>query len=560
MIHQFFDYETVKEGFESVETPDAADATDETATDETATDNSDNTKLLKDVGFLVVFYILFVFIFMISGTIIFKYIIMTRLGESIIGCIPGFPVNLSYRKNNSEFYDNFFSDDKEILLDKEYPCDYFTYTRKDEKNETKVFLPINFSYNPYYNDWLYRYDFNTGIPGTNYSLDADRNKSFGIGEVDPNILSNTFPINWFWPTFTSIFIGMNNIFTNGVAPSVAVIFILLLALSSTISMVTTTIDQNIYPSAYSILSSILNPISMLIYFPIFILSFTSLFWSINLVNFYEDDKRMHLMFLNYVFFQNFWFNLGAKIMAICAVFACLVAWLWINIFLIFSQFLPLFMTAMFFICIFSRAYGSYTYNNQTKKLDFYNILTEIFPIYCCTNMWIIFFMLFAFVLLASAINPTIGAITFVCMFFGILIFYTSIKNMIKNILSKLSPRLATPSAPPLENELKEQNSNKLPPVDFSEPSAPPLEMGADKDSNAPGNQSVFYDSPPDLQRLEQSKKIYEERQAAKEQAAKEAANAPADFPEGPTPSAPPLEMDTDQAAKDQAAKYQERTS
>ena len=229
MIHQFFDYETVKEtvkeGFESdtVET-DPTEPTEPTKDEE---DPNSNTKLLKDVGLLIVFYILFVAIFMISGSIMFKYIIMTRMGKSVVGTISGFPDNLSYRKSSNEAYDKFFSGDKERLIDKEYDCDYFTYNHKDENNEkSKVFLPIKFSYEPYYNNWLYRHDFNTGIPGTVYSLDADMDISAGEGEVNPNILSNTFPINWFWTTFTTIFTTTNNIFANGMTATVAIIIVL----------------------------------------------------------------------------------------------------------------------------------------------------------------------------------------------------------------------------------------------------------------------------------------------------------------------------------------------
>lgn len=447
MIHQFFDYETIKEGFSFTESPDTPDTPAETPTETPEPSKpepaSDNTKLLKDVGLLIVFYILFVIIFMISGSVIFKYIIMTRMGKSVVGCIPGFPDDLNYRKKSSEFYNKFFAGGKEALINKEYQCHYFKYIRKDEKNEkTKVYIPITFSYKPYYNNWLYRDDFNTGIPGTIYSLDADMDRSTEEGEVNPMLLSNSFPINWFWSSFTTVFTCTNTIFTNGMYPSIAIIIVLFLSLSNTISMASTTINQNTYPSVFTILSSIVHSFSFLIYIPVLVFSFASLFWSINLVNYYEEgDKQMHLRFLRFVFFDNFWFNLGAKIIAICAIFACLILWLWFNFIIVFGQFLPFVFTVMFFICILSNSYGKYTYNNETKDLNFSNILLELFPIYCATNRWIIFFMLFAFVLLASAINPTIGAITFFCMFFGILIFYTSIKKMIQSILLRFSTKI-----------------------------------------------------------------------------------------------------------------------
>ena len=472
MIHQFFDYETIKEGFDSTDTNPADIPSTESSTPTEPIENpvSENTKLLKDVGLLVVFYILFVIIFMVSGSIMFKYIIMTRLGKSIFGYIPGLPDNLSYRKKSSEDYNKFFAGDKEALLNKEYECDYFSYTRKDEKNEKlKIFIPIIFSYKPYYNDWLYRHDFNTGIPGTIYSLDADMDKSSGEGEIDPILLSNRFPINWFWSSFTTVFTTTNNIFTNCITASVAIIIVLLLALSNTISMVSTVVNQNIYPSGFTILTSIFHSFSILIYIPIFVSSFASLFWSVNLVNFYEADKQMHLRFLRYTFFENFWLNLLTKIFAICTVFACLIAWLWFNFFLIATQFLPTVFMVMFFICVLGNTNGKYIYNDETKDLTFSNILLELFPIYCFTNRWIIFFMLFAFVLLASAINPTIGAVTFACMFFGIIIFYTSIKKMIQNILSRLTPKtLDTPleineedNLSPVESDVTKQNPETI---------------------------------------------------------------------------------------------------
>jgi len=492
MIHQFFEYEKIKEAFDTVEN-EIQTAEDKTEVEIPIPDDT-NTKLLKDVGLLVVFYILFVFIFMITGSVVFKYIIMTRFGMSTIaGRLQGFPTSLDYRYPGNFEYKKFFSGGEESLLQKKYLCDYFTYTDEDKK----VFLPINFSYSPYYNNWLYRHNFSTGVPGCVYSLDADMKKSPGSGEINSAPLSNTFPINWFWPTFTTVFIGMNNIFT--FIPEIYIIIIvLLLALYNTISFAYTAADKNIYPSGISIFLSIINCFFVLFQIPVSILSFSSLFWSFNLLFYYDvdDDGIKHRIINQPKLFRYDWMNFWAKFWLLVALYSCLGVWLFINFFMVVTQFLPFVMMVMIFICTFCRSYGNYKYNNEIRDLSFVNILTEVFPIYCSTNRYIIFFMLIAFVLMATAINPSIGGTAFACMFFGSFVFYKYINNMIKNILERLTPKTGNWAADNLDKTVDFEEDDQLKtseiPVASAQPSAPPL-------PNAEGL-TTLYDDTPDSER------------------------------------------------------------
>ena len=449
MIHQFFDYGIVKkEGFvDSDETgqepSDENQENDETIDkDEKSNEKSatDNAKLYNDVKLLIKFYLLFILFFMVSGSIMFKYIIMTRMCKSIVGKIPGFPDNLNYRVKDDENYDNFFSGGEEALNGVYHDCGYFTYPNGDEKDQS-LQIPIELSFDPYYNNWLYRNDFTTGIPGVIYSLDNDKsiNPIENVGPISDFLINI---INSFWKTFTTIFIGMNNIFSKGISALFAILFVLLMAMSNASSLATKEVEGGGSTSIFSIIKNSLSPLTLLFYFPIFILSFSALFWGINIINYYEDD-RMHLYFSDYDFvsedtFGSFWINWIVRGILIFIMFIYFLGWLAFIGGLIMSQVLPFFMFSLFIICIFCKTYGKYTYNGFKKDLTFSNIIIELLPIYCFTNRWIIFFMLLAFVLIATAINPTIGIIVFICMFFGSFIFYGSIGKMIKNILSKMT--------------------------------------------------------------------------------------------------------------------------
>jgi hypothetical protein len=435
---------------------------------------------------------------------------MTRFGMSTIaGRLQGFPTSLDYRYPGNFEYKKFFSGGEESLLQKKYLCDYFTYTDEDKK----VFLPINFSYSPYYNNWLYRHNFSTGVPGCVYSLDADMKKSPGSGEINSAPLSNTFPINWFWPTFTTVFIGMNNIFT--FIPEIYIIIIvLLLALYNTISFAYTVADKNVYPSGISIFLSIINCFVVLFQFPVSILSFSSLFWSFNLLFYYDvdDDGIKHRIINQPKLFKYDWMNFWAKFWLLVALYCCLGVWLFINFFMVVTQFLPFVMMVMIFICTFCRSYGNYKYNNEIRDLSFVNILTEVFPIYCSTNRYIIFFMLIAFVLMATAINPSIGGTAFACMFFGSFVFYKYINNMIKNILQRLTPKTGNWAADNLDKteDFKEDDQLEtseipvvsaqpsappLPNADYPQPSAPPLPNADYPQPSAPLLSTLIDDSP-----------------------------------------------------------------
>ena len=72
MIHQFFDYETIKEGFDSDNPTETVDPSTETL-DETP--EKDNSKLFKDIVVLIVFYIIFVVIFMINNVKIINILV-----------------------------------------------------------------------------------------------------------------------------------------------------------------------------------------------------------------------------------------------------------------------------------------------------------------------------------------------------------------------------------------------------------------------------------------------------------------------------------------------------
>ena len=427
---QYMHYEKVQESFEGIGETVETGETGETGED--ITENKEPVPELSLVNkflYIIGLYISFIIFFLIFGTIIFKYTMMTRLckfGEDYITCLPRNLTNRDEIANSNKYF----------------LCDSFLYPNLNETNETSsesetenktvtMGIPIHFSPNLYSLAFLYKnvwdkeYPLN---PGIEFPYIKDPKNEKKMMET-----ANTMFQNIWFPTLTYVFTCTNRCFSWLNSDVIIITSIVLLILS--FIGISTNIKNNNFSWKNGI--SLLYPFALflaLIYF----LPISIYYWSLNIFYEYHSDGtktvyKWYEVFSDNELLNNFlhWF------------FLVIIFWVWVVIVISWAViasfsfvFICIIISCLFITCIFSdESYYTWKTDNkeEDRKLNFKNAFL-LFIFYCKTNIFVQFLVFITLGLIASGIDSTIGMIFLLTILVLFFYYFFSLFHKIKNML------------------------------------------------------------------------------------------------------------------------------
>lgn len=154
-IRHFLEYEPIAENTVIQEGVDEKVITDSGGT------RDDYIIFLKNFFWMILFYVMFLFLFFVGGSIMLKYVILCRA--------QAYPISFDYRdKTKPNTYNKFFGVEKgkeEKLKNAFFPSKTIEIIYEDEDNKkTNIFFPIFLNYNKYYEDYFYNIRQDTSPP------------------------------------------------------------------------------------------------------------------------------------------------------------------------------------------------------------------------------------------------------------------------------------------------------------------------------------------------------------------------------------------------------------
>ena len=430
---QYMHYEKVQESFEGI---GETDETDKNGEDENKEEPVPELSLVNKFLYIIGLYILFIIVFLIFGTIIFKYTMMTRLckfGKDNITCLPKNLANRDEIANSDKYFlcDYFLYDVKETTESDNIESQNQTTGNETTGNETiKMGIPIHFSPKIYSLGFLYKnvydrqYPLNPGIEFP-YIKDSDDKKK--MMET-----ANTMFQNIWFPTLTYVFTCTNWWFS-WIHSDVIMITSIILLMVSFIG-ISTSIKNNNFSWKSGL--SLLYPFTFFLIL-IYLLPISIYYWSLNFFYEYRSDGTKSLFKWYSVFSDNELLNNILHVVLYFVLF-----WVWVFLIVIwmtlssFSFFINILIIGVFITCIFlDESYYTWKKDNneEDRKLNVQNTFL-LFIFYCKTNQFVQFLVFITLGLIASGFDSTIG--TIFCLTICVLFFYYFflLSDKIKNML------------------------------------------------------------------------------------------------------------------------------
>jgi len=414
----------------------------------------------KYFGLTIAFYLLFLLLFVIGGSILLKYSILVRTV-----CLP---VNLEYRDKNTEYiskgdivkpYDAFFDntlEKKEKLMNEFSVAKPFEFSYDKDGKKSKIYLPLYTTYNYYYDKLLVRADKkdpsgttsgNSMLLGNVFTLTDDIEGKTGT-HMNDNFTGKTMRY-----AYTLSYLSINWLFSNifNFLPLWGTILLAFLyAISGVITLIESTVSSDNPGGITNLTGKILSPILTSTFFWTFFiiaicLSVFNTAWAafkcfVNITNLPGSEQFWWYTSTdlprNVLFYANnnttYRSQSGKAIQ--WAVFCSMIvaryiaglSFAWICAFL--GILVAMAVTFNSISKIFGSA-GCFYIDGELKPFTWWNTLIWLLPIFCFTRWSVFIPLLYAIVIIALCVHPPLGGGVFLCLTICIWLFSKKLQEL-----------------------------------------------------------------------------------------------------------------------------------